>query len=468
MASRDKMDLLRSFLGSLPRGAAGKVVRAVEIDRLNDGNVLPHELILESLRPSLRGDETAERAPTPVRLFCRPFEDLLVSDGSPQKRKGHVARGSIAPVWNWLSQTLIPASATTYSLAVKTAAMGHEPEQLAQKAAEFWKTASDTLRNRLAAESGRRAAREALGNDMVVEDAREMALLLAAAPEISELQDALPRTMPSLTEEAVQVFRAVHEKLAARMPDAAPYLAVVLMKRLERPWEVLRLPSAGAQAMAVEAGESRETPVDLGFAGELLLGAIDAHRTAILSADPERFSADALLKHLEGHATISNGVMKELELRHDGARVQQLMNDRKLVSDAMENLITRAPAEIFGALSLHVLENDALALDFSQPTDPGKCARASSYARLIAGGRPLAGAASFDASLKQADSQICAMLKRYNEAIMRELSDADDQKRLNAEQYADLATELSVVLLTPDRSAPACQQSQAAGTSIAA
>jgi hypothetical protein len=160
--------------------------------------------------------------------------------------------------------------------------------------------------------------------------------------------------------------------------------------------------------------------------------------------------------------------MKELELRHDGARVQQLMNDRKLVSDAMENLITRAPAEIFGALSLHVLENDALALDFSQPTDPGKCARASSYARLIAGGRPLAGAASFDASLKQADSQICAMLKRYNEAIMRELSDADDQKRLNAEQYADLATELSVVLLTPDRSAPACQQSQAAGTSIAA
>jgi hypothetical protein len=274
--------------------------------------------------------------------------------------------------------------------------------------------------------------------------------------------------MPSLTDEAVQAFRAAHEKLAARMPNAAPYLAVVVMKRLEQPWEVLRLPLAGSQAAAVEPEETSEAAVDLGLAGDLLLAAIDAHRAAIVAADPERFSAEALLKHLEGYTVISSGVVKELELRRDAMRVQGLVSGRKVVSDAMEKLISRAPAEIFGALSLQVSENNAIALNLLQPSDPEKCGRASSYARLIAGCRPLADAASIGDTLKQADSQICAMIKRYNEAIMRELGDADDQMRLNAEQYANLATELSVTLLTPDRSEPASGQVQVAGTLIAA
>lgn len=469
MASRDKMDLLRAFLGSLPRGAAGNVARAVEMDRLNDGNVLPHEMILESLRPSLREDDTPERAPTPLRLFCRPFEDLLVSGGSPKKQKGRIARSSITPVWNWLSQDLIPASATAYSLAVKTAAMvGDEAQQLPQKALEFWTTASAALRNRLVAETGRRTARQVLGSDTAVEDAREMALLLAAAPEVCELQDALPRSMPSLTEEAVQAFRAAHNKLAARMPDAAPYLAIVVMNRLEQPWEALRLVSGEAPAVHAALGQEPVSIPDLGLAGELLLAAIDAHRAAIVFANPERFDGDALVKHLEGYRTVLNGVTRELELRRDGARVQQLTNGRALVDEAIGNLMVRAPGEIFAALSLQASENGTLTMDFSHPVDPDKCYRGVNYARLIEGCRPLAGGSSFDSSLKLADSQVNAVLTRYNEAIVRELGNADDEKRPVAEQYAVAATEITAILFGLEHSGRPRQQSRYSGTSIAA
>lgn len=462
------MDLLRAFLGSLPRGTAGNVARAVEMDRMNDGQVLPHELILESLRPSLREDDTPERAPTPLRLFCRPFEDLLVSGASPKKQKGRIARGSITPVWNWLSQDLIPASATAYSLAVKTAAMvGGEVPELPQKVSEFWATASAALRNRLAAETGRRTARQVLGNDTAVEDAREMALMLAAAPEICELQDALPRTMPSLTEEAIQAYRAAHEKLAARMPDAAPYLSIVVMNRLEQPWEALRL--APAAAGHAESGDEPVSIPDLGLAGELLLAAIDAHRAAIAFANPEQFEGDAFVKHLEGYQTVLNGVTRELELRRDGVRIQQLANGRARVDETVGNFVARAPQEIFAALSLQVAENGALTMDFTHPVDPDKCCRGASYARLIEGCRPLAAGAPFESSLKLADSQVNAVLKRYNEAIVRELGHADDEKRPVAEQYAIVATDITAILAGLEHNGrPRQQAHNSMGTSIAA
>ena len=64
--------------------------------------------ILDGLRPALR-DAQAARTPTPLRLFCRPFEDLLTSAPRKTKQKASIARASVLPVWLWLGRDLIPA-----------------------------------------------------------------------------------------------------------------------------------------------------------------------------------------------------------------------------------------------------------------------------------------------------------------------------------------------------------------------
>src|SRR5579862_3403459 len=74
MLSTEKSALLQAFLGGLPQAAAARLAKAVEIDRLAGGTVLPHDMILGALRPKLRH---VERTPTPLRLFCKPFEDLV-------------------------------------------------------------------------------------------------------------------------------------------------------------------------------------------------------------------------------------------------------------------------------------------------------------------------------------------------------------------------------------------------------
>src|SRR6202012_44459 len=107
MLPEDKTGLLQSFLGGLPGPAASRLAMAVEVDRLMDGHTLPHETILSGLRPTLRRDHY-DRRPTPLRLFCRPFQDLLTCEPRKTKQKASIARGTLVPTWNWLRQRLRP------------------------------------------------------------------------------------------------------------------------------------------------------------------------------------------------------------------------------------------------------------------------------------------------------------------------------------------------------------------------
>ena len=94
MLTAEKSDLLRSFLGGLPGNIAARLAKAVEVDRLTDGKALPHDMIMEGLRPVLRENQPRERTPTPLRLLCRPFEDFLFNGAKKSKRAA-----SRAPAW---------------------------------------------------------------------------------------------------------------------------------------------------------------------------------------------------------------------------------------------------------------------------------------------------------------------------------------------------------------------------------
>ena len=98
MPATDKTGLLKTFLGSLPGHVAARLALAVEVDRLLEGRGLPHDDILSGLRPVLRRDHH-DRTLTPLRLFCRPFQDLLSCAPRRAKQKGCIARGSLVPVW---------------------------------------------------------------------------------------------------------------------------------------------------------------------------------------------------------------------------------------------------------------------------------------------------------------------------------------------------------------------------------
>jgi hypothetical protein len=286
MISADKTGTLKMFLGSLTGANAAQLASAIEADRLLGGDVLPHEAILDGLRPALR-DTSAPRTPTPLRLFCRPFEDLLTSGPRKIKQKASIARGSLLPVWLWLGQSLLPAETERYIAQTKALILARKYAEATRRAESFWAQAGAALQAGLAAPS----ARTVLGDALILADAREMALLLQAGVDILHIQEVLLRPVPHLTEELVWQLRAIYDELVTHMPDAAPFVAVVAMNRLTRPWEALRLP----MHICRQHHDTLISRTDMGLVGEIIFTRMENLRDAILATRHPFFNAETLL-----------------------------------------------------------------------------------------------------------------------------------------------------------------------------
>lgn len=449
MISPERTGLLNSFLGSLPEQIAARLARAIEVDRLVDGKSLPHEMILEGLRPALRRLAGSDRTPTAMRFFCLPFEDLFtVAPRKDLKQKGRIARGSATPMWSWLGQTLLPEETSTYSREFKSLIVVGKHAEARARAEAFWPVAAKAIRTALASEVGRKAARSALGGELVLADVEEAALLLSVAPIVVEIQEKLIRPVPELTDELLWTLRGIYDRTIETAPDAAPYVAVIAMHRLARPWEALKLP----MAIARKSQDTLISSTDMGLVGEIIFGDIETYCQAVRDAKHPDFDADMLVENISHFTTLSSGIVKGIELRRDGKWGQRLMKDRAALAEVMDGFMQRAPKELAAALPLQKssFSGGAKVPDFSRPVDFEKIERAQRYVQLVVGCKPFAVAGSFGASVKKAEEEMCQMLRNYNEEVVRELRGADATKRTVVESQLENVVRFTSILFSAE------------------
>jgi len=433
--------LLKAFLGGLPGHVAARLASAVEVDRMMDGAALPHEDIMESLRPILKRDQF-ERTLTPLRLFCHPFQDLLTCAPRRAKQKASIARGSLVPVWNWLSQSLIPQDTRAYVSDVKALLLKQKVEEAFTRAASFWPLAAAAITKALDGEVARAVAQKNLGDAFAVEDAAEMAVLLVAGEEIEKLSNLLPKPVGSLNETLLWEVRAIYDAIAASHPDAAPYVAVITMNRLARPWEALRLP----MLVTRKIDETLISKTDMGLVGEILFDRMDSLKTSIEQTRHPLFSADKLMDEVRNFAALSSHIVKEIELKRDGEWGKRLLAERVMIGKVMEGFMDRALREVTAALPMQ----KSTGADFSRPVSAEKHEMAVRYARLVAGSRNFAAAASFAAKQKGTYDDLCTALQRYNEDLVNGLKSADPVRADVANAQFQLCTELTAILFSEE------------------
>jgi hypothetical protein len=436
---QDKTGLLKAFLGSLPGTAAARLAMAVEVDQLMDNHNLPHNDILEGLRPILRR-ENYERTPTPLRLFCRPFQDLLTAMPRRAKQKGSIGRGTLVPAWNWLSQTLLPVETAIYEKECKALVLSHKPDAALTRAMNFWPLAAEALQKATATEAGRQAAQKILGDAFAVEDISDMVLLLSAGETIEQLVTLLPRPVTAFPEPLVWQVREIYDQMVKNHPDAAPYVAVITMNRLNRPWEALRLP----MLITRHTDETLISKTDMGLVGEILFARMDALKNSIQATRHPLFDAGRLMEEVKTFADLSSHIVKEIELKREGEWGKRLLAERVLIGKVMEGFMERAPKEFSAALPM----SKGKGADFGKHPGAEKQEMAMRYARLVAGSRTFAAAASFAAKQKTTDDELGTLLKRYNEDVLKALK-ADPQDAVANSQFVFCA-ELTAFLFSEE------------------
>lgn len=446
MLTSEKSNLLQSFLASLPGHLAARLAKAVEVDRLVDGTKLPHDLILDGLRPALRQFEAAQRTPTPMRLFCRPFEDLFVDGPRKEKQKGRILRDSVGKMWAWLASELLPAEAKAYGEDTKAAVLAYKLDDAQALAEAFWPLAGGALRQAIAKD--RKAARLRLDGDAALGDVEEMAVLLLAGAKMVQIQDAMPKPVPVLDNDLLWRLRKIYDAVAESVPDAAAYVPVVAMERLAKPWEALRL----TLLITHKTQDTLISSTDMGLVGDLLFADLESHRIAINAMHQPVFDEMTLLSHLAAFTELSSAVVKEMEIRRDGIWGKRLLKDRAAVGNFMDGFMERAPKEIAAAMPTlkSGFSGSTRLPDFTRHVDPDRHERALRYARLLAGCRNLAAAASFGAKLKDATDEASQVLQRYSEDVVKELRSAQAGRLEIVERQFYLTTELAALLFSEE------------------
>ena len=452
MPATDKTGLLKTFLGSLPGHVAARLALAVEVDRLLEGRGLPRDDILSGLRPVLRRDHP-ERTLTPLRLFCHPFQDLLSCAPRRAKQKGCIARGSLVPVWNWVSQTLIPREADTYVKDCKALVLAQKNDDAIARAGQFWPLASVAMTAALKDQNSRKILQKVLCSPLAVDDADEMALLLAAGETIEKLSALLPKPVASFNETLLWDVRSVYDALIETQPDVAPYVAVIAMNRLARPWEALRLP----MMISRKNDETLIAKTDMGLVGEILFARMDALKTSIQQTRHPLFDAEMLMEEVRTFADLSSHIVKEIELKRDGEWGKRLLAERVEIGKVMEGFMDRAPKEFNAALPM----SRGTGADFSRHPGAEKHDMAKRYARLVVGSRNFAAAASFAAKQKATYEDLCTTLKRYNEDVVKALK-GDPARSEVANAQFELCADLTAILFSEEEAAMMRRRGRAA------
>ena len=446
MLSADKQLLLSGFLGRLPEHVAARLAKAVEVDRLIGGTNLPHEEILRALRPQLRQLPARVRMPTPQRFFCRPFEDILVGPQRTMKQKGRIARSSIEPVWGWLANDLMPDRYREITEALRESILYDRENEMEERTQELWSESAAALKAALVGEKKKAFAAKKLGGVAAAEDAAEMALLLSGAKEVSALQKRLPKPIPNLTEDEIVFLRDTFDRLSESDADLALYIPLIVMGRLERRWEVLRL----AAAISRKTTDTLISSTDLGLAGELLFSDLDEYVKKVQSVRPTVFDEVALLASLAGFTELSTGMVKELGIRRDGKWGQRLAKDRSALAQVVEGLLERGPKEILAALPPAKLGGFARSqrpLDLSRPPNADHVAKAMRYAHLMVHSKPFAVAAAFSAKLNEITAEAADTLRSHAEDMLREMRANLPETRACAEAHWAVALDLCTLVL---------------------
>ena len=72
------------------------------------------------------------------------------------------------------------------------------------------------------------------------------------------------------------------------------------------------------------------------------------------------------------------------------------------------------------------------------------------YTQLVVGSRKLATAASFGASAKKADEEMCQLLRSYNEDVVKELRASEGPRRAVVESQFDFVCALTAQLYSEE------------------
>src|SRR3981081_1290932 len=220
-------DRIQDFLRRLTPLARNNLL--TELERLEAcGSALPGcATVVEKLRTEFRKDGQPHRLDNPARYFFAPLEPLLV-DGAPEHtNSGRILRGSLSPIWEWISRNLLPTMARHYVNEMNRLIAADNLREAGRVTATFQTKVVKSLEGTLAASDGVDQARAKLAiytaSRTVYDDVTKMLCVLRARDALAKFSDALPASIRKFDDPQVTKISELLDAFGKKHADALPF-----------------------------------------------------------------------------------------------------------------------------------------------------------------------------------------------------------------------------------------------------
>src|SRR5437879_1104740 len=339
-------DRIQEYLKRLTPLARGNLL--IELERLEVcGSEIPGSAdILARLRAEFRNDgSTQNRIGNPSRYFFAPLEPLLI-DGAPEHaNSGRILRGSLSPIWEWISRDLLPTMARDYAKEINELIAANDQRGARQVAATFQTKAVKYLENTLASSDGADQTRVKLAtytaSHAAYGDLTKMLCVLRARDALAKFYEALPTMIKKFDDARVLKITALLDGLAKDHPDAVPFALTLVASRLRTSWQLIRLATKAAPSK--QATDIAATPYAL--AVSMVLDRLEDKRSALRVAlrNDRVLDCRNLLRDIYDTEYALQVRIDSLEESDWGKRLRDLMNAIAVLVDAE---VSRFPPKV--------------------------------------------------------------------------------------------------------------------------
>lgn len=262
-------------LFTLQREKVERLTRLLESSRDQAAGAKVADAALTLIRPRLRIDRP-DRVPTPLRVFCWPFEQLLVENRARRRILGRIGRATIRPAWSLLLANLPAGAEAEWRQACVAAPGGRERDRTVAAGTAIWPAAAEALgriRDRCRADRVERVAVvQRLGSEALYEEFEDIVGLIEAWADAVAIEELLtPAPVGKLADAQIALVGARLDAAAARRDPAPAHIVMLVLPRLEQSCELLRLLRGRENLPCGVAGSSTL----LAFAHRLLAGALE-------------------------------------------------------------------------------------------------------------------------------------------------------------------------------------------------
>jgi len=358
MAQSDSAsDKLKQYLAQLAPQVRGRLL--VELERLLlQGEDLPRlEELIASLRTELlAAGQSNDRIGNTGRYFFQPLEPVLVDRAPERANGGQIARGSLGPIWDILTEELLSTMAKEYIAKAGKAISANNRPEADKLASAFRKKVLGYLHGTIRSSEGvavlQQGLRKYTSSPATFDDLSKMFTVLRESEALAEFAAALPDRIRKFDG---QVFAKVLKQLNAfrvKHADAVPFALTMIARRLETPWQLMYLATNTVESKAPAAISATPYAIVVSMA----LDQIDEKQLLLRIAlrNNRIVIAKGILREIYG---IEEALKARINLGNSdwGNRLRDTM---AAVAAALDAEVERSRASC-GNLS-HVLESSAL------------------------------------------------------------------------------------------------------------